>query len=369
MGKMTKIHELRELGQSIWLDYIRRDLVEDGGLAALVEDGLGGVTSNPSIFQKAIAESDLYDAQLRDELGRDPGADTLTVYEALALRDIRNAADVLRPVYDGTGGADGFVSVEVSPELAHETEATVQEARRLWRATDRPNVMIKVPATQAGIPAIETLIGEGVNVNVTLMFSLDHYDDVSAAYLRGLDALDDPSRVASVASFFVSRVDTKVDAALDEIGGAEAEALRGTIAIANAKLAYDRYHQVFHGPRFEAFRARGARPQRVLFGSTSTKDERYTDVLYVDGLIGPETVNTVPPDTLDAFRDHGTVGETLTQDLDDASDRVERLGALGIDLDAVTDQLQEEGVKKFADAFQALLDALEKKRGAVPAGD
>ncbi len=368
MTDTTKIRRLRELGQSIWLDYIRRDLVEGGELAGLVEEGVGGVTSNPSIFRKAIAQSDLYDGQLRELLERNGEADTVELYEALALRDIRNAADVLRPVYDRTGGADGFVSVEVSPDLAHDTDGTVEEARRLWRSTDRPNVMIKVPATKAGIPAIERLIGEGVNVNVTLMFSLAHHDVVSGAYLRGLDALDDPSGVASVASFFVSRVDTKVDARLDEIGGEEAEALRGTIAIANTRLAYDRYRQVFHGPRFEGFRAKGARPQRVLFGSTSTKDERYSDVKYVDGLIGPETVNTVPPHTLEAFRDHGTVRETLTEDLDLARDRIERLGALGIDLGGVTETLQEEGVNAFADAFEALLASLEEKRDSVPAG-
>ncbi|MFN2241755.1 MAG: transaldolase, partial [Anaerolineae bacterium] len=358
---MNRIQELAELGQSIWYDNIRRGLLDDGGLAALVEAGVVGVTSNPSIFEKAIAGSTDYD----DSLGELAPTDlpVAGLYEALALEDIGRAADILRPVYDSTGGVDGYVSLEVSPSLAHDTMGTIAEARRLYAALDRANVLIKVPATPAGIPAIEELIGEGVNVNVTLMFSLDHYDAVAEAYISGLERLAaagrDLSRAASVASFFVSRVDGLVDRALEEAGNQD---LQGKIAVANTKLAYARFREVFSGERWERLAAQGARVQRPLWASTSTKNPRYPDTLYVDTLIGPHTVNTVPPATLDAFLDHGTAALTLEAGLDEARDQVARLAELGIDLDAITEQLQDEGVVAFANAFDSILAGIAAKR-------
>ena len=358
---MNRIQQLAELGQSIWYDNIRRALLDDGGLAALVEAGVMGVTSNPSIFEKAIAGSADYD----DALGELAPTDMAVteIYEALALEDIQRAADVLRPVYDRTGGVDGYVSLEVSPSLAHDTEATVAEARRLYALLDRANVLIKVPATPAGIPAIKALIGEGININVTLMFSLDHYDAVAEAYIAGLEKLAasgrDLSKAASVASFFVSRVDTLVDRALDEVGDQE---LQGKIAIANAKVAYARFHEVFGGERWERLAALGARVQRPLWASTSTKNPRYPDTMYVDALIGPDTVNTVPPATVDAFLDHGKVALSLEAGLDEARDQLARLAELGIDLDAITEQLQEDGVVSFANAFDSLMEGVAAKR-------
>jgi transaldolase / glucose-6-phosphate isomerase len=361
---MTKLHQLAAVGQSIWLDYIRRDLLDSGELARLVDLGLGGMTSNPSIFDKAISNSDEYDEALRELVvaGKTP----LEIYEALALSDIRRAADILRPVYDATAGADGYVSLEVPPDLAHDSQATIAEAHRLFLAVARPNVFIKVPATPAGIPAIETLIGQGVNVNVTLMFSLDHYDRVAEAYIRGLEHLaatgGDLSRVASVASFFVSRVDSAVDRALREAGDDE---LLGKIGIANAKLAYERFLHTFCGLRWARLVGRGARVQRPLWASTSTKDPAYPDTMYVDNLIGPHTVNTLPPETLDALVDHGTVAVTLTEGVDEAHAQVARLAELGIDLDAITEQLQDEGVKAFARSFDALIDTITHRRGNI----
>ena len=305
---MNPLKELAEQGQSIWLDYIRRNLIRSGELKRLVEeDGLRGVTSNPTIFDKAISGSTDYDMALRALLAADPQAPVGNLYEALAIEDIQMAADVLRPVYDATHGDDGYVSFEVSPHLAHDTERTINEAKRLRAAVDRPNVMIKVPATPAGIPAIEELIAEGVNVNVTLMFSMSHYEAVARAYIKGLERCGDPGQVASVASFFVSRVDTMVDKALEETGNPEAKALEGKIAIANSKVVYRRFLEIFHGEGFAALRQRGARVQRPLWASTGTKNPAYSDVLYVENLIGPETVNTLPPETINAFRDHGKV--------------------------------------------------------------
>ena len=358
---MNRIQELAELGQSIWYDNIRRALLDDGGLAALVEAGVTGVTSNPSIYEKAIAGSSDYDDALGELAPTDMPVTEL--YETLALEDIQRAADILRPVYDRTRGVDGYVSLEVSPSLAHDTEATISEAVRLYAALDRANVLIKVPATPAGIPAVETLIGEGININVTLMFSLDHYDAVAGAYIAGLEKLAasgrDLSKAASVASFFVSRVDGLVDRALEEVGNEE---LQGKIAIANAKAAYARFHEVFGGERWERLAAQGARVQRPLWASTSTKNPRYPDTLYVDGLIGPDTVNTVPPATVDAFLDHGTVTLSLEAGLDEARDQLARLAELGIDLDAITEQLQEEGVLSFANAFDSLMEGIAAKR-------
>ena len=360
---MTKLHKLAELGQAIWLDYIRRSFIEQGDLNDLVEDGLRGVTSNPSIFEKAIAGSNDYDDALRRLSGQ--GRSPQEIYEALAIEDIQMAADVLRPVYDETDGDDGYVSLEVSPDLAHDTEGTIEEARRFFAAVDRPNVMIKVPATAEGIPAIETLIGEGINVNVTLMFSLDQYDAVSEAYISGLETLDanggELSQVASVASFFISRVDVKVDRMLDEIGTPAAQELKGSIGIANAKMAYQRFKAAFSGERWERLEDRGARLQRVLWASTSTKDPAYSDTLYPDNLIGPHTVNTLPPSTLNALRDHGTVALTLETELLAERARLEKLADLGIDLDQVTDELLAEGVEKFARPFSDLMESIAEK--------
>jgi len=302
---MKPVEALGNHGQSVWIDYIRRDFTRNGELAALVEEGVRGVTSNPSIFEKAIGGSAEYDTALLESLDADPDRTPIDLFEAVAIVDIQEAADVLLPVFDSSAGSDGFVSLEVSPTLAHDSEGTIRDARRLWAAVDRPNLMIKVPATPAGIPAVEELISEGINVNVTLMFSMQHYEDVAQAYLRGLRRASDPTRIASVASFFVSRVDSATDGALDEIGSVEAAALRGTAAIANSKLAYRRYQELFEGAEFADLKAAGARPQRVLWASTSTKDPAYRDVMYIEELVGDNTVNTVPPATLDAFMDHG----------------------------------------------------------------
>ncbi len=360
---MNRLRTLTEQGQAIWLDYIRRDLLENGRLARLIsEDGLTGVTSNPAIFEKAIGDSDLYDADIRSALEEDPAISTQQLYETLAIRDIRMAADLLAPVYETTDGADGFVSLEVSPHLAHDTEGTLVEARRLWRNVDRPNLMIKVPATPEGIPAVESLLAEGVHVNITLMFSLAHYEAVAQAYLRGVERASKPERSASVASFFVSRVDGLIDGQLAESAAAQAQKLAGRIAIANSKMAYARYLEIFHGSAFARLRAAGARPQRVLWASTSTKNPDYSDVLYVEELIGAETVNTIPPKTLDDFRDHGEVASTLTAGLDRARADLSALAAIGIDLDAATDRLQREGLEKFGVPFDRLLATLDRKR-------
>jgi transaldolase/glucose-6-phosphate isomerase len=358
---MTKLHELARLGQSIWYDNIRRALLDSGELQALVEAGVTGVTSNPSIFEKAIAGSADYDSAMAQLVTE--GKSGEEIFEALALEDIRRTADLLRPVYDRTGGADGYVSLEVSPELAHDTEGTISEARRLFAALDRPNVMIKVPATPAGVPAIETLIGGGINVNVTLMFSLAHYEVVTEAYIAGLENLaatgGDLSRVASVASFFVSRVDTAVDQALAEIGDV---ALQGKIAIANSRATYARFHEVFSGERWERLAGKGARVQRPLWASTSTKNPSYPDTLYVDALIGPDTVNTVPPATVNAFRDHGTVALTLEAGIEEANTQLARLAGLGVDLEAITQKLQDDGVAAFAKSFESLVASIAVKR-------
>jgi len=359
---MNQINELHEAGQSIWLDYIRRDLITGGELDRLIDLGVRGVTSNPSIFEKAIAGSRDYDADLARYIEADACIDPPALFDRIAIDDIRMAADALRTVYDGSAGADGYVSLEVSPSLARDTDATIAEARRLWQAVDRPNLMIKVPATAEGILAVEELIADGINVNVTLLFSLSDHEAVSGAYLRGLERTADPSRVASVASFFVSRVDTAVDRLLDDIGTPEALELRGSIAVANARLAYHRYQERFEGPGFDDLRARGARPQRVLWASTGTKNPAYSDVLYVEELVGPNTVNTVPPATLAAFQDHGSVRPgTLIHGVEGAARAVERLSTVGVDLAAVTGRLQEEGVAAFAASFHQLLQALREK--------
>jgi transaldolase len=366
---MNPLKELLAQGQSVWLDYIRRDLIRTGELKRLVEEnGIRGVTSNPTIFEKAIAGSTDYDDALRALLAKDPKTDVGALYERLAIEDIQMAADVLRAVYDETNGADGYVSFEVSPHLAHDTQATINEAKRLRAAVGRPNIMIKVPATPEGIPAIQELIAEGVNVNITLMFSMSHYEAVARAYIRGLERCADPAKVASVASFFVSRVDTMVDRALETLATAQAQAktLLGKIAIANSKMVYHRFLEIFHGEGFVALRQRGTRVQRPLWASTGTKNPAYSDVLYVENLIGAETVNTLPPETLNAFKDHGKVpGETVRDSLDDAAAALGRLKALGINLDTITERLQQDGVTAFATSFDQLLGALEKKRNAM----
>ncbi|HVY54621.1 MAG TPA: transaldolase, partial [Thermodesulfobacteriota bacterium] len=364
---MSRIKDLSKLGQSIWYDYIRRSFLTSGELQALIDEGLRGETSNPSILEKAIAGSSDYDQDLKALVEEDKSADE--IYEALALKDIAMAADLFRPLYDKTDGRDGFISLEVSPTLANDTKGTIREAKRYFLALGRPNVMIKVPATKAGIPAITELIGAGVNVNVTLMFSIDQYKAVAEAYLKGLEKLaaEGPSifkghrvdKVASVASFFVSRVDTVVDAELEKKGNT---ALQGKIAVANAKLAYDEFRKTFKGKRWKKLSDMGARVQRCLWASTSTKNPAYSDTLYVDSLIGPDTVNTVPPSTYKNFRDHGKVAVTLTKGVTQAKQDIQKLRRLGIDLKAVTDKLLKDGVAQFADSFKTLMASIEDKK-------
>lgn len=360
------IHELNALGQSVWYDNIRRGLLTSGDMARLVELGVSGVTSNPTIFQKAIGETDEYDEDLRLSLGH--GVSSLALYERLAVTDIQHAADALLPVYDRTDGADGFVSLEVPPDLAHDTESTVAEAVRLFKLLERPNVMIKVPGTPAGIPAVRRLIAAGVNVNVTLLFAVDAYDAVMEAYLSGLEdramAGGDLKYVASVASFFVSRVDTLVDSLLQariKQGETGLEHLLGRAAVANARIAYTHFQQAFGGERFQRLAAKRARFQRPLWASTSTKNPAYPDLLYVDTLVAQHTVNTVPPATLDAILHHGRFTRSLEPGIEDARQTLAALAAAGIDLKAVTDQLLHEGVKAFADSFDKLLADVQAK--------
>jgi len=370
-GARTKnpLLELKAHGQSIWLDYIRRNLIATGELKRLVEEGLGGLTSNPTIFDKAIAGSSDYDEPLRQLLAADSKMSPAAMFDAIEIADIQAAADVLRPVYDRTDGADGFVSIEVAPGLARDTTGSISEARRLWNAVNRPNLLVKIPGTAEGIPAILALIAEGINVNITLMFSMAHYEAVANAYISGLERNFQPQHVASVASFFVSRVDTAVDKQLERIGTPEALALRGTIAVANSKLVYQRFRQIFSSDRWKNLAKRGARVQRVLWASTGTKNPAYSDVLYVDSLIGPDTVNTVPPATLDAFRDHGKVRETVTEGVEQARAAIGQLGKLGIDLNAITEDLQVEGVKAFSESMDKLLESLEEKRRVIVAAE
>jgi transaldolase len=361
---MNPLVELQAYGQSFWYDNIRRKFLNDGTLQNLIDnDGLRGMTSNPSIFEKAIGQSEDYDQQISQEV--EQGSDVKAVYEALALADIRAACDMFADLYEASNKGDGFVSLEVSPDLAGDTEKTISEARRLYKAVGRPNVMIKVPATPEGIPAIRQLIGEGININITLMFSMAHYEAVAQAYLDGLEQLlengGDPAKVASVASFFVSRVDSAVDKKLVALNDPAAEALMGKTAVANSKIVYQRFKEVFHGPAFDAYHSTGAGVQRLLWASTSTKNPNYPDTLYIDALIGPETVNTMPPDTIDAFRDHGTLANTLEKDVEDAQLTLDNLVELGIDLDEVTEQLQRDGVEAFAKSFDGLMKTLEEK--------
>lgn len=357
------LRDLREEGQSIWLDYIRRDLITGGDLKRLIdEDGLAGVTSNPSIFEKAIDGSPDYDEPLSRLLRHDAQFTPQEIYDKLAIEDVRMAADVLRPTYEESGGTDGFVSIEPPPQLTSDAAGTVAEARRIWKEVNRPNLMIKVVATGEGISAVQQLISEGINVNITLMFSQRHYETVAQAYLRGLEHSHEPARIASVTSFFVSRIDTAVDRALEANGSAEALALRGKIAIANAKIAYRRFREIFDGDTFRHLRNRGAHPQRVLWASTGTKNPAYRDVLYIEELIGPETVNTMPPATLDAFREHGNVrGATVLEGVSEAEKQLHNLASFGIDLNETAEKLQRDGIAAFASAYDRVIAALEKK--------
>lgn len=368
--------ELQQHGQSVWLDYIRRKALLSGEVRTLIEeDGLRGITANPSIFQAAIAAGDDYDETI-SRLVRE-GAELNTIYETIAVEDIQTACDQFRPVYDATDGADGLVSLEVAPALAYDTQGTIDEARRLWQWVDRPNLMIKVPGLPPGVPAIETLLAEGVNVNITLLFAIEAYEAVAWAYIRALEtrvAAGQPvDRIASVASFFVSRVDVMVDPVLDKKAAAETDpakkakiqGLRGQAAIANARLAYQSFKRIFGDARFKALAAKGARVQRPLWASTSVKDKAYSDLMYAEALIGPDTVDTLPRETLDAFRDHGKVEDTIEQDLAGAKASLAGLAEVGIDLKQVTDQLEKEGVDKFQQSFDALVKGIVDKRAAM----
>jgi transaldolase len=360
----SPLHQLSSEGQSVWIDFLSRPLLRDGELERMIrDDAVVGVTSNPTIFQKAISSGDAYDEQLREVL--EETEDGKEAFLALAVRDVQDACDVLRETYERSGGVDGFVSLEVDPELAFDRDATEHEAERLHGRVDRPNVYIKIPATQDGLGAIEKTIGAGIPVNVTLIFGLDRYRAVAEAYLKGLEHLvesgGDPSKVPSVASFFVSRVDSETDKRLDEIGGHDD--LRGKLAIANAKLAYQAYKEIFSGARWEALAAKGAKPQRCLWASTSVKDDRYRDTMYVEELIGPDTVDTMPPETIEAFQDHGKVdGNALERDVDGARQVLDDLRAAGIDYDDVIATLEKEGVEKFSTSFRQLLDDVKAKR-------
>jgi transaldolase len=365
----TRLQQVSELGQSVWLDFLSRQLLQSGELERMMrDDAISGVTSNPTIFQKAISVGDAYDDQLRELFESED--DPKELFIALASRDVSDACDLLRKVWDeGCRGCDGYVSIEVDPGLAHDTEATLAEAARLHDSIERPNLYVKIPATKAGLPAIEEMIARGRSINVTLIFSLQRYAEVAEAYVRGLERLveagGDPTDVASVASFFVSRVDTEADRRLDEIGGHDE--LKGKLAIANAKLAYQRYKEIFSGERWETLHARGATPQRCLWASTSTKNPEYRDVMYVEQLIGPKTVNTMPEETIRAFQDHGEARLTLEEGVDDARRVFEQLAEAGVDYDDVTATLEREGVEKFADSFHELLDGIRAKQGELVA--
>ena len=358
----SRLHQLSALGQSVWIDSLSREWVETGELARMIEeDAVVGVTSNPTIFQKAMAEGDWYDEQLREVLEAED--DPEEIFLQLAVQDIQDACDLFQPVWDEGKGQDGYVSLEVFPRLASDTQGTIEQATRFHEWVDRPNLHVKIPATAEGIPAIEEMIARGRNINVTLIFGLDRYAEVADAYIRGLERLvaagGDPTRVASVASFFVSRVDTEADRRLDEAGRPE---LKGKLAIANAKLAYQRYGEIFRGARWEALAEQGATKQRCLWASTSTKNPEYRDVMYVEELIGPETVNTMPKETTEAFQDHGEVALTLEQGVDEARALFRKLAEIGIDYDDVTATLEREGVEKFAASFDELIEGIEEKR-------
>ena len=365
----SRLHELSELGQSVWIDSLSREWLRTGELERMMrEDAVVGVTSNPTIFQKAMAEGTWYDDQLREVLAEED--DPKEIFLRLAADDIREACDLLRQVWDVTEGQDGYVSLEVDPGLAHDTERTIEQAQRYHDEIDRPNLYVKIPATEAGLPAIEEMIARGKSINVTLIFGLDRYAEVANAYIRGLERLveggGDASLVTSVASFFVSRVDTETDRRLDELGGHDH--LKGKLAIANAKLAYQRYKEIFSGERWDELLPAGASSQRCLWASTSTKNPAYRDVMYVEELIGPQTVNTMPKETIEAFQDHGEIrGITLEESLDEARQVFVDLAEAGIDYDDVTRVLEDEGVQKFSDSFDELIEGIAAKRAELVA--
>jgi transaldolase len=363
----SKLHELSEHGQSVWLDYLSRDILENGKLAEMMDqDAVVGVTSNPTIFQKALASGDAYDDQLRELLERED--DLKEIFLALSAEDVKGGLELLRPVYDASGGEDGYVSWEVDPEIAYDRKRTYEEAKRLHDWIEEPNLYVKIPATAPGVGAIEDSVAAGRNINVTLIFSLQRHEEVMEAYIRGLErfAADggDLSTVRSVASFFVSRVDTEADKRLEEKGRTD---LAGKLAIANARLAYQNYKRAFSGDRWDGLAAKGAHPQRCLWASTSTKNPAYRDVMYVEELIGPFTVNTMPEETIRAFQDHGNVEDTLERDIDKAKQLLVDLREAGIDYDDVTDTLEREGVQKFIDSFVELKQGIRDKRDVLAA--
>lgn len=362
----SPLHRLSALGQSVWVDYLSRNLLESGELEQMTrDDAVVGVTSNPTIFQKALAEGDSYDAQLREVLTRTQ--DPKEIFVALASRDVSDACDLLHPIWEATKGADGYVSMEVDPTFAFNVEATLDEAMRLHTEINKPNLLVKIPATKPGLAAIEEMIARGHSINVTLIFSLERYAEVAEAYIAGLERLvedgGDPSTVHSVASFFVSRVDSEADKRIDAVGGHDH--LKGKLAVANAKLAYERFHELFSGPRWQALAASGARTQRCLWASTSTKDPDYSDTLYVTELIGPDTVNTMPEETIRAFQNHGEPTLTLSTDLDEARQLLADIAAAGVDYDDVTALLEREGVEKFAASFAQLIQGIVARSQAV----
>ena len=373
---MNPLKKLQTFGQSVYMDEIRRGMMSDGYLQTLIDrDGLRGVTSNPAIFQKAIADSNDYDDAIAQAAKQ--GHSTDKIYEDIVIQDIQDAADLFRPMYDESDGKYGYVSLEVSPKLANDTEGTLKEARHLWQRLDRPNVFIKVPGTKEGLPAITTLISEGINVNVTLLFGLERYRDVAWAYVEGLEqranAGHDIKRVASVASFFLSRIDVMLDPMFDDIAAQDssnaelAKSLKGTVAVANAKLAYQIYKDVFGSDRYKALETKGARVQRLLWASTSTKDPSYKDTMYVEPLIGAETVNTMPTNTLDAYRDHGEPANTIENNVQEAQATLDNVKKLGINMDDITQKLEDEGVEKFIKPFESLMQTLDDARTKAPA--
>ncbi len=368
--KINSLKKLETLGQSIWLDYIRRDLISNGELHQLIDrDGLSGMTSNPAIFEKAIAESNIYDDDIRKMASE--RKDVNTIYEAISQQDVQNAADVFRPLYEKTNGEDGYVSLEVNPHLANDTKGTIEEGRRLWTALNRPNVLIKVPATVDGLPAISQLISEGINVNVTLLFGLPRYREVAEAYINGLEtrfAQGKPiNKIASVASFFLSRIDTVIDPLLEKILATDIEKKEmakialGEVAISSARLAYQIFTEIFESKRFKKLENKDACVQRLLWASTSNKNPKYSDIKYIEALIGANTVNTVPPQTIDAYRDHGNPKSRIELDIKKATQVLENLPELGIDIDIITQQLENEGIGKFNEPFDKLMEALSKK--------
>ncbi|MBD2312703.1 transaldolase [Desertifilum sp. FACHB-1129] len=372
---MTSNHllEIAAYGQSIWMDNLTRDLIESGELKRMVDEGeIQGITSNPSIFEKAIAGNQLYDADI--EAGIKAKKSVQEIYESLVFSDIRNACDILRPIYDSTDGLDGYVSIEVPPNIAHDTETTIQEARRYYQAIGRPNVMIKIPGTDKGLPAVEQVISEGINVNVTLLFSVDSYKETAWAYIRGLEKRaekgEDISKISSVASFFLSRIDSKIDDHIDNLlekgvedinRKAELQKMKGKVAIANAKIAYQEYKKIIESDRWQALTEKGANVQRLLWASTSTKNPEYSDVMYVDELVGPDTVNTMPPSTIEACADHCDVASRIETNIDEAYTLLESLPDADIELDSVMAELLDEGIDKFIQPFESLMQSLEKK--------